>query len=215
MSFNRNLLPDEQEHFRLKFEPYLPFEGPVRMRNPDNTFACVLHYRKQIDEIQHLYLGTFVAEGQRKTNDRYDLKKRHYIGPTSTCAELAFLMSNQIQTQPGSFVWDCFVGTGSILVAASAHGGICLGSDIDQRVLSGLKKGKKAGSIRQNFAQYNLVQPDLVRMDLSSLPITKRPMSLAFLACDVVSTELRAILPTAFVRERDEPKRLLYLYDSS
>ena len=124
-------------------------------------------------------------------------------------------MSNQIQTQPGSFVWVCFVGTGSILVAASAHGGICLGNDIDQRVLSGLKKGKKAGSIRQNFAQYNLVQPDLVRMDLSSLPITKRPMSLAFLACDVVSTELRALLPTAFVRERDEPKRLLSLYDSS
>lgn len=176
MSFNRKLLPDEQEVFRLKFEPFMPFEGPVRMKNPDYTFACVMHYQKQVDAIQHLYVGRHVAEGQRNTNDRYDLKKRHYIGPTSTCAELSFLMSNQIQTCPGYLVWDCFVGTGSILVAATVHGGICLGSDIDLRVLNGLKKGKKAGSIQQNFNQYGLRQPDLVRMDLSSLPIQFKPL---------------------------------------
>lgn len=154
----------------------MPFEGPVRMKKPDHVFACVMHYKKEFDVIQHLYLGILVADGQRQTNDKYDLKKRHYIGPTSTCAELSFLMSNQIQTTPGKLVWDCFVGTGSILVAATAHGGICVGSDIDLRVLKGLKKGKQVGSIRRNFAQYGLPPPELVRMDLSSLPIHMNPM---------------------------------------
>lgn len=145
----------------------MPFEGPVRMRKPDHIFNCILHYVKGENIITHLYLGTFVAEGQRNTNDRFDLKKRHYIGPTSTCAELAFLMSNQVLTQPGSLIWDCFVGTGSLLVAATAHGGFCYGSDIDFRVLKGLKKGVQVGSIRGNFDQYGLRPPELLRMDLS------------------------------------------------
>ena len=137
------------------------------MRKPDNIFDCILHYMKGENKIVHLYLGTFVADGQRNTNDKFNLKKRHYIGPTSTCAELASLMSNQVQTTNGSLVWDCFVGTGSLLIAATAHGGYCYGSDIDFRVLQGLKKGVKVGSIRGNFDQYGLRQPELLRMDLS------------------------------------------------
>ena len=127
-----------------------------------------------------MFLGTFVADGQRNTNARFDLKKRHYIGPTSTCAELASLMSNQILARDGMLVWDCFVGTGSLLVAAAAHGAVCVGSDIDMRVLKGLKKGKQVGSIQQNFVQYGLRQPDLLRMDLSVLPLRPRPMLCLF-----------------------------------
>ena len=108
------------------------------------------------------------------------MKKRHYIGPTSTCAELASLMSNQILARDGMLVWDCFVGTGSLLVAAAAHGAVCVGSDIDMRVLKGLKKGKQVGSIQQNFVQYGLRQPDLLRMDLSVLPLRPRPMLCLF-----------------------------------
>ena len=48
---------------------------------------------------------------------RYDLKKRPYLGPTSTDHELAFLMANQAQITPGDLVYDPFVGTGSIAVA--------------------------------------------------------------------------------------------------
>ena len=92
----------------------MPFEGPVRMKAPNHHFHCILHYTKGTHILLHLFLGTLVAEGQRFINDAFDLKKRHYIGPTSTCAELAFLMSNQIQTKKGSFIWDCFVGTGSL-----------------------------------------------------------------------------------------------------
>lgn len=147
----------------------MPFEGPVRMKAPNHNFHCILHYTKGTHILLHLFLGTVVAEGQRFINDAFDLKKRHYIGPTSTCAELAFLMSNQIQTKKGSLIWDCFVGTGSLLIAATAHGGYCIGSDIDFRVLNGLKKGKQVGSIRGNFNQYKLCQPEILHMDLSTI----------------------------------------------
>ena len=154
----------------------MPFEGPVRMKNPNHIFNCILHYNKETECIIHLYLGTLVAEGQRNTNDRFNLKKRHYIGPTSTCAELSALMSNQVLTRTGSLIWDCFVGTGSLLVAATSHGGYCFGSDIDYRVLQGLKKGKQVGSIRGNFNQYQLRQPELIRMDLSTLSLRCRSL---------------------------------------
>ena len=67
-----------------------------------------------------MYLGRFIANGQRSINRDFDLKKRKYIGtslspvsppgPTSTCAELAFLMSNQVQSRKGAVMWDCFAG---------------------------------------------------------------------------------------------------------
>lgn len=128
-----------------------------------------------------MYLGRFIANGQRSINRDFDLKKRKYIGtslspvsppgPTSTCAELAFLMSNQVQSRKGAVMWDCFAGTGSLLVAATAHGAFCVGTDIDVRVLKGMKKGKKAESVRTNFEQYGLRYPELIRADLSALPL--------------------------------------------
>lgn len=37
----------------------------------------------------------FISNGQRDLSMKYNLKTRKYIGPTSTCAELSFLMANQ------------------------------------------------------------------------------------------------------------------------
>lgn len=126
-------------------------------------------------------MGRFVATGQRTINRDFDLKKRKYIGdgtgttsrlgPTSTCAELAFLMSNQVLSRPGAVMWDCFAGTGSLLIAATAHGSHCVGTDIDVRVLKGIKRGKKGDCVRTNFDQYGLRYPELIRADLSALPL--------------------------------------------
>lgn len=128
-----------------------------------------------------MYLGRFVAAGQRTTNRDFDLKKRKYIGagavaasrvgPTSTCAELAFLMSNQVLSRKGAVMWDCFAGTGSLLIAATAHGSHCIGTDIDVRVLKGIKRGKRGDCVRTNFDQYGLRYPELIRADLSALPL--------------------------------------------
>jgi tRNA (guanine10-N2)-methyltransferase len=55
--------------------------------------------------------------GEDTYHFKYDLKKRPYLGPTSTDHQLAFLMANQGQIQPGDFVYDPFAGTGSIVMA--------------------------------------------------------------------------------------------------
>ena len=207
ISYNKTLSAQEQEMLRLQFEPYMPFEGPIRMREPMNIFSCVLRYEYGTDRILDIYLGIKIADGQRDTNARFDLKKRHYIGPTSTCAELASLMSNQVLSRKGVLLWDCFVGTGSLLVAATAHGAVCVGSDIDMRVLKGLKKGKQVGSIRQNFLQYHLPSPDLLRMDLSVMALRRRPLFASVVAFTVGLTAFCATLRTASARERERQNR--------
>ena len=159
----------------------LNVSGPVRMKNPDMTITVSFDYGHIGSSsflfpspplvLKKVYLSRFIACGQRSVANDYDLKKRKYLGPTSTCAELSFLMSNQILSRPGRLVWDCFAGTGSLLIAATVHGAHCIGTDIDVRVLKGIKKGKKADSVRTNFSQYHLPFPELIRADLSRLPI--------------------------------------------
>jgi hypothetical protein len=70
-------------------------------------------------------------------------------------------MANMGLAQPGSLVIDPFVGTGSILVAASTFGSLCFGTDIDIRVLKGKsnskapeKEGKKSKKLNTNPAYY-------------------------------------------------------------
>lgn len=49
--------------------------------------------------------------------NKYDLKKRLYIGPTSLDHSLAILMANASMIKKGSIVLDPFVGTASLLVS--------------------------------------------------------------------------------------------------
>ena len=104
--------------------------------------------------------------------DKYSLKTRRYIGPTSTDSELAQVMANLGQAAPGKIVLDPFVGTGSLLIAAAENGAHCIGSDFDYRVLHGFKKNevKPGETIIETFQSYGLVVPDLLNAD-NSLPL--------------------------------------------
>lgn len=112
----------------------------VRLKNPDTVFVigCSVSGR--------WYLGRMIAEGgHRQDGSRFSLKSRRYIGTTSMNAELASIMANLALVQPGFFVYDPFVGTGSVLIGAAAYGGSVAGSDADVRVLP---------DIVTNFQQY-------------------------------------------------------------
>ena len=101
----------------------------------------------------------------RKSNhmEQYSLKKRSYLGPTSMDSELSLIMTNLAQIQHrGSFVFDPFVGTGSILLTVALRGAFCFGTDIDLRVLRGQRHDE---NITSNFKQYGLAPPELVRSD--------------------------------------------------
>lgn len=65
---------------------------------------------------------------------------------------------------------DPFVGTGSILVAASYHKSLCYGFDIDTRVLRGDMYAGTSTEVRrrdivENFKEYELNIPELLRLD--------------------------------------------------
>lgn len=48
-------------------------------------------------------------------------------------AELSLIMANQAKVSPGKFVYDPFVGTGSMLYTSAFFGAAVIGSDIDGR----------------------------------------------------------------------------------
>jgi tRNA G10 N-methylase Trm11 len=66
------------------------------LTNPDIIFKII-----EIDDDKMIYFGTLVASNRIKDKEDdtfhclYNLKKRPYLGPTSTDHELAFLMANQ------------------------------------------------------------------------------------------------------------------------
>jgi len=179
---------ENQEEMRNYFR-FLNFPGPVIMENTHNEFIVIReielessgsptylrnqHDKKQVIQahIQRPPLGVYFGRilgnnrNYRTGIEKFNLKKRVYLGPTSMDAELSFIMTSLAQVQRGSFCFDPFVGTGSLLLTCAMKGaGMCLGTDIDIRVL----RGKNADeSIYKNFEQYGLVRPELIRSDNS------------------------------------------------
>uniref|UniRef100_A0A0A9YBK2 tRNA (guanine(10)-N(2))-methyltransferase TRMT11 n=1 Tax=Lygus hesperus TaxID=30085 RepID=A0A0A9YBK2_LYGHE len=110
------------------------------------------------------------------TNPYYtelNVNKRPYIGPTSTDAELAFYMTNFCKIHSESFVYDPFVGTGSLLLAAAKHKAICFGQDLDIGILQGgysincnIPRNPDK-NVNKNFTHFNLSTPELLCGDNS------------------------------------------------
>lgn len=75
---------------------------------------------------RRIFFGREVGGADRRLLPTYQLKSRTYIGPTAMDAEIAFLMANQGLASTGKLVYDPFVGTGSILVAAAHFGAMTM-----------------------------------------------------------------------------------------
>ncbi|KAK1127211.1 hypothetical protein K0M31_003759 [Melipona bicolor] len=145
---------------------YLPLEGSVRLNNPDTTFYYIEFYGLDPNNIPkepyELFFGRWITSGQRDLIRKLSLKTRKFIGNTSMDPQLSLIMANQAQVQKGDIVLDPFVGTGSLLVAASHFGGYTLGTDIDFLMLHGRtrptrisqKIREKDENIATNMSQY-------------------------------------------------------------
>lgn len=169
------LTMDEKNYYR-QLVPFLKALGPVEVKNPSYILTLILDMTDKPDLKDHeaipAFFGRLVCREQmRSTVNKYDLKKRLYLGPTSLDHSLAFIMANLALAQPGQLVLDPFVGTASILVALAHFGCRCFGTDIDPRVLRGQMyagKGVRAPDERnifQNFKAYGLEPPELLRLD--------------------------------------------------
>jgi len=117
----------EQVHVIEMFKVF-PFHfEDLDLNNPELVYKVIQNL-----QTNDAYYGTTVASSRSseknckakgknvETNtfyNRYSLKKRPYLGPTSTDHELALLMANQAKCTAGDLVYDPFVGTGSIALA--------------------------------------------------------------------------------------------------
>jgi len=160
---------------------YLGLDGEIRMKDPEITFTVLEEFPEKVLTPTRIFFGRKVGGGSRALVERYDLKKRHYIGTTSMDAELALVTANMALIAPGKVAFDPFVGTGSFVVSCAHFGGLCLGSDIDGRQI----RGKNGRSVLSNFQQYELVGNylDGFVSDLTNTPIRQTPFIDA-IVCD-------------------------------
>ncbi|KAF3909852.1 hypothetical protein ABW21_db0204994 [Orbilia brochopaga] len=175
---------------------YVGFDGPIRMKNPEQLFVVMEDYEAtsilepdrlaalqldeklatpscnptHLDEPHQIYLGRYLGKSSRAAVEVYDLKKRNYIGTTSMDAELSLITANMALVAPGKLAYDPFVGTGSFVVACAYFGGLVFGSDIDGRMIRGSKLGK---TLRSNFSQYKTEAHygDMFVSDLTNSPL--------------------------------------------
>ncbi|GJM85256.1 hypothetical protein PR202_ga01691 [Eleusine coracana subsp. coracana] len=139
-TFGKVMSSQEQNEI-MKSLTYIPFKGRVNLKKPEHKFFVI-----ETDDYgsnnglppvmkRTIFFGREVGAADRHLLPMYQLKSRKYIGPTAMDAEMAFLMANQGLARPGKLVYDPFVGTGSILVAAAHFGAMTMGADIDIRVV--------------------------------------------------------------------------------
>lgn len=184
--FHGKRTPSEKRNIIQSFA-YLPFKGPIRMKNPDVDFWVLEEYFQDIETKPQttsqpinarvpkiIYFGRWIAHSSRESLNKYDLKKRHYISTTSFDAELSLVTANMALAAPGKLFYDPFVGTGSFCVAAAHFGAMVLGSDIDGRSF----RGKEVGDVEPiglvaNLQQYGLKSNflDIFTSDLTNTPL--------------------------------------------
>ncbi|EPY53744.1 tRNA (guanine-N2-)-methyltransferase catalytic subunit Trm11 [Schizosaccharomyces cryophilus OY26] len=147
---------------------YMGLEGLVSMKHPECIFTLLENRSKDI-EGPKMYFGRWCGGSSRDAIDKFDLKRRNYIGITSFDAELSLITAQMAMAMPGKLVYDPFAGTGSFLYTCSYFGAFTMGSDIDGRQMRG--KGRK--SIRSNFTQYQLANSfvDVFTGDVTNCPL--------------------------------------------
>lgn len=187
-TFGKTLTFQEQNE-RIRALEYIPFQGKVNLRNPDHKFRLMetddWDSKNGLPPIvqKTIFLGREVGAADRTLLPTYQLKSRNYLGPTAMDAEMAFLMANQGLAQSGKFVYDPFVGTGSIIIAAAHFGAMTMGADIDIRVVRDGKGPDR--NVWSNFKQYGLPMPSLIRAD-NNLPAWRPGLKEVFdaIICD-------------------------------
>ncbi|ESR65000.1 UPF0020 domain-containing protein [Citrus sinensis] len=119
----------QEQNDRIKGLSYIPFKGRVNLKNPDHKFWLI-----ETDDYgvnnglppvaeRRIFFGREIGAADRK------------LIPTYHNGCRSGFLANQALVEPGKLVYDPFVGTGSILVAAAHFGTMTMVADIDIRVV--------------------------------------------------------------------------------
>ncbi|KAJ1823202.1 hypothetical protein LPJ56_000141 [Coemansia sp. RSA 2599] len=160
-SFGKSLAHEQKVGVIESFS-FLGFQGPIRMKGAEAEFFVFEDYGESDrplpnETVRMVWFGRVIGTGSRELVDRFDVKKRRYLGNTTMDAELSLVMANQALARPGALVYDPFVGTGSFLLTCSHFGACSVGSDIDGRQIRGTAGFRRGvDGIRANLKQYDL-----------------------------------------------------------
>eukprot|EP00211_Chloroparvula_japonica_P002350 CAMPEP_0119155152 /NCGR_PEP_ID=MMETSP1310-20130426/51601_1 /TAXON_ID=464262 /ORGANISM="Genus nov. species nov., Strain RCC2339" /LENGTH=438 /DNA_ID=CAMNT_0007147739 /DNA_START=150 /DNA_END=1466 /DNA_ORIENTATION=+ len=164
----------------------------VKLKQPDIYYSFIEDYgldratNRHIHETPRYFFGERLSKGARRNGEHlpwaFQLSKRPYIGTTSMDPIVSFLMANLACVSNISYVWDPFIGTGSIAVSCAYFGGRVVGTDIDPRVI----RGKKGKSVITNFQYYGLTgQLDcLLAHDVAQPIFTRQEGIFDAIVCD-------------------------------
>lgn len=157
------------------------FDCQPNLSNPRQIYTIFQMNEKSMKEY---YFGRHLCKSDRSAIHNFTLKKRAFIANTSMDAMLSLIAANSARVKPNDIVYDPFVGSGSLLVAAAYKGAYVIGSDIDWLLLHGKSKPTRKGekvrhekeSVRSNLCQYNLEEYylDVMVSDITRRPITER-----------------------------------------
>ncbi len=103
----------------IKKVSFLNFKANVNLKSATRTF--VIYFNNPTKEY---FFGKVIGTpipGKFFYN-KFDLKERKYLGPTSTDNRLAFIMANLGRVNSGDVVLDPFTGTGSLIIPPSYFG---------------------------------------------------------------------------------------------
>lgn len=165
-TYNRHFTQREKVD-KIETFTYLPVRGAVNLRTPETVWWYIEFYGLDPNDVPDqpaaTIFGRWLSDGRRSLIHDISLKTRKFIGNTSMDPQLSLLMANQALVKQGHLVYDPFVGTGSLLVAAAKFGAFVVGSDIDYLMLHARtrpsritqKTREKDESIRTNLRQYN------------------------------------------------------------
>ncbi|KAJ1838211.1 hypothetical protein LPJ70_005556, partial [Coemansia sp. RSA 2708] len=155
-AFGKSLAQEEKLRIIESFS-YLGFEGAIRMKGAEAEFFVCEEYGEEPGPLKRVWFGRVVGRGSRELVERFDVKKRRYLGNTTMDAELSLVMANQALARSGTLVYDPFVGTGSFLVTCAYMGACTMGSDIDGRQIRGTAGFRRnTDGIMANVAQYGV-----------------------------------------------------------
>uniref|UniRef100_A0A0N4Z3M4 tRNA guanosine-2'-O-methyltransferase TRM11 homolog n=1 Tax=Parastrongyloides trichosuri TaxID=131310 RepID=A0A0N4Z3M4_PARTI len=148
------------------FGDYLPLDNcKINLSNPDNCFTIIEEYNSSNIkgfEINRIYFGRFIGEGQGHLKTKYNLKDRSYIGNTTMDPELSFIQANLVKAKKGLVAIDPFVGTGGLILPLAEFGCYVTGTEINYHIARSIGKSSRVGegmlteknTHRANFEQY-------------------------------------------------------------
>lgn len=126
-TFNRHFTQSEKVQ-KIETLSYLPVVADVDLKHPQVEWYYIEYYGLDTVNVpQHpldILFGRWITNGNRTMINDISLKTRKFIGNTSMDPQLSLLMANQVMAKRGDLIFDPFVGSGSLLVAAAKFGGI-------------------------------------------------------------------------------------------